>query len=289
MRAELAQSAGFCFGVRRAIDLVYKEIEKEAARGADAKPIYTYGPIIHNESVVNDLAAHGVSVLESREALAALTEGVVVIRSHGVGKDIYELLDARGLEIIDATCPFVKKIHRLVNEHSQAGERVIVVGSAAHPEVQGIVGWAEGPIEVVENAEQAAQISLSKDEKTFVVAQTTFNIEKFKVIVDILQEKVYYVNVINTICSATSERQTAARALAEKADAMIVIGSLNSSNTRKLFEICSNACPDTQLVQTAADIRFAVGVRPELVGVTAGASTPNDIIEEVLTYVRNEF
>lgn len=291
MRVELAASAGFCFGVQRAIDMVYRQLEQEEKAGAAKKPIYTYGPIIHNERVVDDLAARGVKVLEDRAALEALADGngVVVIRSHGVGRDIYELLEQKGLQTVDATCPFVKKIHRLVQEHSAAGESVLVVGSAKHPEVQGIVGWAEGAIEVLESAEEARKKPSGDGKTLFVVAQTTFNSEKFEVILAILQEKGYYVNVINTICNATSERQEAARALAGRADAMIVIGGKSSSNTRKLFEICQAACPNTQLVQTAADVRFAADERFDFVGITAGASTPNDIIEEVLTYVRNEF
>lgn len=285
---ELAKTAGFCFGVKRAIETVYREIEK-AESSAEERQIYTYGPIIHNENVVANLAAHGVKVLNGPADLEALTQGVVIIRSHGMGRKIYDLLEAQGIEVVDATCPFVKKIHRLVREHSEAGEQVLVIGNPDHPEVEGIVGWAEGPIRVIADVEEAEKQCPKPGEKVFVVAQTTYNTQKFKVIVDILQKKGYYVNVINTICNATSERQEEAQKLAKRSDAMIVIGSRSSSNTKKLFEICKAECEKTQLVQTVADISFEAGESIDVVGITAGASTPNDIIEEVLTYVRNEF
>lgn len=287
-QVELARSAGFCFGVRRAIETVYREIDKEESENRQ-KQIYTYGPIIHNENVVAELERKGVKVLEDEAAIEKIEGGVVIIRSHGVGRHIYDLLERRGSVIVDATCPFVKKIHRLVQEHSAAGEQVAVVGSPDHPEVQGIVGWAEGPIKVIADAEIAEKESPEQGEKLFVVAQTTYNTEKFKVIVDILQKKGYYVNVINTICNATSERQEEARKMASRSDAMIVIGSRSSSNTKKLYEICKAECSNTQLVQSVKDISFGTDEKMDIVGITAGASTPNDIIEEVLTYVRNEF
>lgn len=279
----LAVSAGFCFGVKRALDTVYEALDKTPGR------LYTYGPIIHNETVVAKLAKRGVAVLENLEALEQLTEGTVVIRSHGVGRAIYELIEKKGLKLIDATCPFVKKIHRLVAEHTAAGERVVIVGNPTHPEVEGIVGWAEGEVLVLPEPEFAEKMPDGEGENLFIVAQTTYNIGKFKLIIEILQKKGYYVNVINTICNATSERQTEARALAREVDTMLVIGSESSSNTKKLYEICKDECNRTQLIQSVRDIRFESVGELGIVGITAGASTPNDIIEEVLTYVRNEF
>lgn len=290
VQVRLAETAGFCFGVQRAVDTVYRILEREAAKPeAERRQIYTYGPIVHNDTVVRGLQEKGVRVLESEEALRSLREGIVIIRAHGVPERIYTLLSERGLETIDASCPFVQKIQRLVKKHTEQGERVFVVGNPEHPEIVGIMGHAHGEAFVLPDRESAEKLPVSEGERVFAVAQTTFHIEKFKVIVDILRKRGYYVNVINTICSATFERQAEARELAGASDAMIVIGGSSSSNTKKLFEICKASCPNTQLVQTAADLKFYSDGAVRNVGITAGASTPKEIIEEVLTYVRNEF
>lgn len=287
---KLAETAGFCFGVQRAVDRVYEILKREKEKPEDVrKPIYTYGPIVHNETVVNRLREEGVQVVETEESLKELREGIVIIRAHGVPERVYRILSENGLEIIDASCPFVQKIQRLVKENTKNGIKTCVVGNPEHPEIIGIMGHAEGEAFVLPDAETAEKLPEGQGEKLFVVAQTTFNTEKFKQIVEILKKRGYYVNVINTICNATFERQTEARKLAGASDAMIVIGGSSSSNTRKLFEICKASCPDTQLVQTAADLKFHSDEAIRNVGITAGASTPKEIIEEVLTYVRNEF
>ena len=276
-----AKSAGFCFGVKRAVDKVYEQIEK-------GTKIYTYGPIIHNEEVVNDLEQKGVHVI-SEEQLMNLHEGTVIIRSHGVPKRIYEILENNHLDYIDATCPFVKRIHKIVEEESQKNNTIIIVGNDKHPEVEGICGWSVGKCIVVESEEEAEKLTFSKKEQLCIVSQTTFNNIKFKDIVEILQKKGYNVNVVNTICNATEERQSEARGIARKADAMIVIGDSHSSNTRKLYEICKEECKFTYFVQTKDDLSFDLPKTVEWVGITAGASTPNNIIEEVQNYVRINF
>ena len=283
MQVTVAKSAGFCFGVQRAVDTVYEQVEK------GVRPIYTYGPIIHNEVVVQDLEERGVQVLEGKEDLGQLTEGTVIIRSHGVGKEIYDLISAKGLNCVDATCPFVKKIHRTVEKESAAGRQIIIIGNDNHPEVEGIKGWCHHPALVIESAEQAEALNLPEGTKVCVVSQTTFNYKKFKDLVEILDKKRYDRIVVNTICNATEERQTEARQIADEADAMIVIGGSHSSNTQKLFEICRKECENTYYIQTVHDLDLEVLRSTGLVGITAGASTPKKIIEEVQEHVRIKF
>ena len=281
MQVTVAKSAGFCFGVQRAVDTVYEQVEK------GIRPIYTYGPIIHNEVVVQDLEERGVQVLEGKEDLGQLTEGTVIIRSHGVGKDIYDLISAKGLNCVDATCPFVKKIHRTVEKESAAGRQIIIIGNDNHPEVEGIKGWCHHPALVIESAEQAEALNLPEGTKVCIVSQTTFNYKKFKDLVEILDKKRYDRIVVNTICNATEERQTEARQIAGKVDAMIVIGGSHSSNTQKLFEICRKECENTYYIQTVPDLDLEVLRSTGLVGITAGASTPKKIIEEVQKRCQN--
>ena len=281
MQVTVAKSAGFCFGVQRAVDTVYEQVEK------GVRPIYTYGPIIHNEVVVQDLEERGVQVLEGKEDLGQLTEGTVIIRSHGVGKEIYDLISAKGLNCVDATCPFVKKIHRTVEKESAAGRQIIIIGNDNHPEVEGIKGWCHHPALVIESAEQAEALNLPEGTKVCVVSQTTFNYKKFQDLVEILDKKRYDRIVVNTICNATEERQTEARQIAGKVDAMIVIGGSHSSNTQKLFEICRKECENTYYIQTVHDLDLEVLRSTGLVGITAGASTPKKIIEEVQKRCQN--
>ncbi|MDO4521530.1 MAG: 4-hydroxy-3-methylbut-2-enyl diphosphate reductase [Eubacteriales bacterium] len=282
MKVTVAKTAGFCFGVQRAVDKVYEEVEH------GKKPIYTFGPIIHNEEVVSDLERRGVTVVESGEALSTLKEGTVIIRSHGIGPEIYEMIERQGLQLVDATCPFVRKIHRIVREHDRAGEQVVIIGNAEHPEVQGIRGWCKNRAMVIETEKEARGFWLENEKPVCVVSQTTFNYNKFKNLVEILAKKGYDINVINTICSATEERQTEARQISQEVDAMIVIGGRHSSNTQKLFDICNSNCKNTYYIQTLDDLERYSFPPVGCVGITAGASTPNHLIKEVQEYVRDE-
>ena len=285
MQVELAKSAGFCFGVQRAVDTVYKQIEENSA-----EKIYTYGPIIHNEEVIKDMEKKGVEVILSEEELKQIKSGIVIIRSHGVPKRICDLLDENKVRYVDATCPFVKKIHRIVEEKSRDGYHIVIIGNREHPEVMGIEGWAQGPATIIQTEEEARAFELvPESEKVCVVAQTTFNYNKFKDLVEIISEKRYDIIVLNTICNATKERQEEAYDIAKRVDAMIVIGDKRSSNTQKLFEICINACADTYYIQTLGDLNMNQLRSVETVGITAGASTPNKIIEEVQNNVRINF
>ena len=280
---KVAKTAGFCFGVKRAVEKVYEQVE------LGKENIFTYGPIIHNEEVVADLESKGVRVLASKEELEMLREGTVVIRSHGVPEEIYQLIEAKGLECVDATCPFVKKIHRIVEKESDHGRHIIIIGNDKHPEVEGIKGWCKGPVTVISDEEEAENLAVLPEEKLCIVSQTTFNYNKFQELVEILEKKRYDRIVLNTICSATEERQLEARQIACEADTMIVIGGRHSSNTQKLYEICRKECKNTYYIQTLVDLDTRPFQCIGCVGITAGASTPNNIIEEVHKHVRIKF
>lgn len=282
MNVILAKNAGFCFGVKRAVDTVYEQL------GAD-QPIYTFGPIIHNEEVVRDLKERGVTVINDMEELEQKPPGTVVIRAHGVEKGVCEEIKRRGFSIIDATCPFVLKIHRLVERYSGEGCQIVIVGNEDHPEVKGIRSWSDAACtQVIASREDALAFTADRGKKVCIVSQTTFNYKKFQELVEIIKEKGYDIIVLNTICNATEERQTEALAVAKQVDTMIVIGGRNSSNTQKLFEICKNECNNTYYIQTVKDLDLAKLGSVDNVGITAGASTPNNIIEEVQKNVRNE-
>ena len=278
MKVKVAETAGFCFGVKRAVDKVYELI------GTEQKPIYTLGPIIHNEGVVADLEARGVHVITEADLDFpddTLQNGTVVIRSHGVGKAIYDKLKEKNISYVDVTCPFVLKIHRIVEKESLAGNHIIIIGDKDHPEVQGICGWCQGPYTVIRNKEEAEVFVPPKGKKISIVSQTTFNYNKFKDLVEIFLKKSYDSTVLKTICNATEERQTEARAIARKVDAMFVVGGRHSSNTQKLYEICKEECKNTYFIETLVDLESKPFQSFGRVGITAGASTPNKIIEEV--------
>ena len=283
MKVLLAQSAGFCFGVKRALDTVEREIEK-----ADGRPIYTYGPIIHNEIVVDDLKARGVRVMDENCDLDRLEKGTVIIRSHGVSSRVMEELREDGFDVVDATCPFVLKIHRVVNEYAKKGYHIIITGNREHPEVEGFIGWIPGDdYEVIGSREEAEAIDLPLDRKICLVSQTTFNYKKFEELVEIIENKGYSIFCLNTICSATAERQNEAAAVADKVDVMIVIGGKHSSNSQKLYEICKEINPRTFFIQSRDDLDLSVIESIDSVGITAGASTPQKIIQEVQETCQN--
>ncbi len=279
----VAETAGFCFGVKRAVNMVYGEAESSDV------PVYTYGPIIHNEEVVHDLEAKGVKVIRSLDELNQLPKGKIIIRSHGISKAEHDKMQSSGFEVLDATCPFVLKIHRLVGEYSRKGYTIVIAGNHEHPEVEGIMGWVEDQsVYTVQNPDDVEKLPLSPDEKVCFVAQTTFNYNKFQELVEIITKKGYDIIVLDTICNATEERQAEARMIAGRSEAMIVIGDKHSSNTQKLYEISKKECANTYYIQTSKDMDYRQIQSINNVGITAGASTPNYIIEEVSKNVRNE-
>ena len=289
MEVKVAKTAGFCFGVQRAVDKVYELIDSCPDR------LFTLGPIIHNEEVVNDLEKKGVRVA-SEEELKTLPEGsTVVIRSHGVGKKVYDQLEECGLSYVDVTCPFVLKIHRIVEKESKAGSHIVIIGDPDHPEVVGICGWCIGSYTVIRTKQDALDFVPPESKNVCIVSQTTFNYNKFKDLVEILREKRYdntvlnILNILNTICNATEERQREAKSIAGEVDTMLVVGGRHSSNTQKLFEICKKECGNTYYIQTPVDLDSEMFQCSSYVGITAGASTPNKIIEEVQEHVRIKF
>ena len=280
MEIILAKSAGFCFGVQRAVDTAYKEAGKQH--------VYTYGPIIHNEEVIEDLRKKGILVIDDLAELDQQKDATVIIRSHGVSKDVMDQLEARHVNVVDATCPFVKKIHTIAQDESKKGNRIIIVGNRDPPEVEGIIGWCETKAYTVQSVSEAEDLVKNiENEPNFeqinfsLVSQTTFNKNKFKDIVDIIRKKLYNVFVHETICNATAVRQTEARNIAKTVDAMIVIGGRNSSNTQKLYDISKQECENTYYIQTLVDLDLTTFESVSRVGITAGASTPNKIIKEV--------
>lgn len=268
----VAESAGFCFGVKRAIEMAYEAI------GVEPK-LYSYGQLIHNKTVTDDLASKGLEIVEN---LDGLTEGTLLIRSHGVGKALYDEAEAKGLKILDGTCPFVKKIHNIVHDKLAEGMGIIIVGDGTHPEVIGINGWCENAAVILEDEEAAKTKEIPEKEKYAVVVQTTFRQAKFDKILEILQDRGVNMEVHNTICSATEKRQTEAEELSKTVDKMIVIGGKNSSNTQKLVEICAKNCGNTVHIETICDLVLNNFGKDDKIGITAGASTPPAIIKEVV-------
>lgn len=268
----VAESAGFCFGVKRAIEMAYEAI------GVEPK-LYSYGQLIHNKTVTDDLASKGLEIVEN---LDGLTEGTLLIRSHGVGKALYDEAEAKGLKILDGTCPFVKKIHNIVHEKLANGMGIIIVGDGTHPEVIGINGWCENAAVILEDEEAAKTKEIPEKDRYAVVVQTTFRQAKFDKILEILQDRGINMEIHNTICSATEKRQTEAEELSKTVDKMIVIGGKNSSNTQKLVEICAKNCGNTVHIETIYDLVLNNFGKDDKIGITAGASTPPAIIKEVV-------
>ena len=273
MKVILAKQAGFCFGVKRATQLAFE------AAGKNQKT-YTLGPIIHSPQVVGKLADLGIKALDSLEGLDS---GTIIIRSHGV--ELKEMDEARKkkLDIVDATCPFVKKAQDHVKSLSESGYGVVVVGDADHPEVQGIVSYGGEKIFVVATGEDVKK--LPKMSKIGIVAQTTQSFENLKNIVTECLLRGGEIRVYNTICDATAVRQEEAKELAGQVDCMLVVGGFNSANTRRLLEVCVELQPRSHQIETVAEINLAWFEGAERVGITAGASTPKWIIDEVVNKI----
>lgn len=273
MKIEIAAHAGFCMGVRRAVEAAMKVAESGV-------PSCTLGELIHNPTVVEMLAHHGVPAVSSAEEAQGRQ---VLIRSHGVSPQILAELKEKGCPVLDLTCPFVDKLHRIVAEETGDNCPLIMVGEKEHPEVRGTCGWARGEVYVVASAEEAEK--LPQLQEAVAAAQTTFPPERWSAILTILRRKVATLHEHNTICNATSVRQAEAKELAARSDAMIVIGGKNSANTRKLYEACKALCPRTILVESAAEVPPAFANNPDKIGITAGASTPANSLEEVYTHM----
>ena len=273
-RIEIAAHAGVCYGVERALSMA-----ADAATSAPA-PVHTLGPLIHNPLVVKELEAQGVGLAET---LDDASSGSIIIRAHGVVPAVIEQARARDLTVLDATCPYVKRVHAAAEKLVREGYQLIVVGESGHPEVEGIMGHADGAARVVSCADDLAGLEISN--RVGVVVQTTQTQATLAGVVSALLTRASEVRVINTICSATQERQQAASELASRADVMIVVGGKNSGNTRRLAQICAERCERTHHVEDACEIDPAWFTGAGLIGITAGASTPSSHIERAVNTI----
>jgi len=275
MKVILAEHSGFCFGVKKAIDTAFDEVSFNEGK----TPIYSYGPLIHNPQVVAQLQSKGVTVVEDLEVSYA--PGNWIIRSHGISEEVYGLLEEKGAKIIDATCPFVRRIQKLVKEYDQRGYQIAIIGDPSHPEVIGINGWCSNKGVIVQSKEDLEKID--SQQPLCVVVQTTMSLVHYEELVVAIKSQVQDLVLFNTICNATKERQEAARQLAQNADAMVVVGGYASSNTQKLVTICRGENPTgTFHVETAEELDIKKLRQYKVLGVTAGASTPHWIIKEVV-------
>ncbi len=274
-RVIIAEHAGACYGVERALSMALKAAQE--AR----QPVHTLGPLIHNPLVVADLEQRGVSPAATPDDAGT---GTLVVRAHGVTPQVSAHARELGLDVIDATCPYVKRVHHAAEKLAREGYQVLVIGESGHPEVQGIMGHAGENALVVSSEEEIDALALAK--RVGIVVQTTQTIELLRRIVARLLGRVEELRVVNTICEATSERQNAARDAAREADCMIVVGGRESGNTQRLAQICHEMCAKTHHIEDANEIDPTWLAGAETIGITAGASTPAEHIERVRTRIR---
>ncbi|WP_419026345.1 bifunctional 4-hydroxy-3-methylbut-2-enyl diphosphate reductase/30S ribosomal protein S1 [Emergencia sp.] len=267
-----AENSGFCFGVKQAIEKTELQI-----RNNKGKKIYTCGPLIHNQFVIDNLADQGVGIIYQPEE--AEEGDIVIVRSHGETKAFFYRATERGLCVIDATCPFVNRIHQLVHEAYQQGKQIVIIGDENHPEVTGINGWCENTALIVNSKEEAETI---REGNLFLVCQTTIKKELLDDIISVIESKNFTMEINNTICNATKERQQSCEALSKKVDAMVIVGGKNSSNTRKLYEISKKNCNNSFFIENIKDLPLKQLRKCNKIGVAAGASTPECVIKEVI-------
>jgi len=277
MKVKIAKEAGFCFGVKRAMKMAWDELESDA-------DIYALGPLIHNKQAVQKYEEKGLKTIDTINDIP--NNKNVIIRSHGVSKEVYDEANFKDLNIIDTTCPFVKKIHNIVNEFYEKGYKIIIIGDKNHPEIIGINGWCENSASIIKSIDDVNNLNLDNKDKYCVVSQTTLNLELYNTLVNELSKKLDNITFKNTICSATKTRQQAAKELSVDVDCMIVIGGKHSSNTQKLVNICKEQVP-TFAIETKDDLDTEQLKDFNLIGVTAGASTPNWIIDDVMSFIES--
>ena len=275
MEIIVAENAGFCFGVKRALELVARATDEHS------RPVYTLGPLIHNPQEMARLEASGVREVRSLDEVRA---GALVLSAHGVDPEVEQAAQARGLPIIDATCPFVKRAHSRIRSLAEQGYAVAILGDRGHREVEGLAARAGGKAEIVTSAEEVERLPFRR--RWGLVVQTTQRPAVLREVAGALAERCRELRVFNTICEATIKRQDSARELAERADVMIVVGGRNSANTRRLREICASTGTPTHHVEKAAELDGAWLEEVQTVGVTAGASTPAWIVEDVVKRLR---
>ncbi len=280
MSIEKADFMGFCFGVKNAVDRANHELSNNSK-------LVCYGDIIHNKDVVTKLENDGLIVVEDIEETLNYTNYTVLIRSHGVSKRVIEFLESNNINYIDATCPKVKNIHKIVEKYSKDNHEILVVGDGNHPEITGIIGWISGDHTLIETLEDVEKFNYSLEKKYCLVCQTTFNFNILKEIVEIFNKNDYTNMIVhNTICDATLKRQNSCEELAARSDLLLVIGGKNSSNTKKLYELGKLNCENTFLIENYKEIPYKYIDKNTKIGITAGASTPEWVIEEVILNVR---
>ena len=268
----LADTHGFCFGVDNSVNLAEKVVSENSE-------VYALGSVIHNKIVMDKLTREGMKVVDSLDEVP--NGSIVVIRAHGVAKNIYIEAKKKDIEVVDATCPYVKKIHDIVSEKDKEGYKIVIIGNSKHPEVEGVNGWCSNKAYIVHSVDELDIEYLKDFDKVFVVAQTTITQELWNSVLDELNRHIDNLEFSKTICNATEKRQTDARKLANQVDLMIVIGDSKSSNTQKLYEICK-ACVETIMVESAEEISCQYIQKYKMIGITAGASTPESVIKEVI-------
>ena len=273
MEIKIAKFSGYCYGVKRAMDLALEKLDETSE-----KKVYSLGPLIHNDQAMKKFTDKGLIVEEDINKIEK--NSTAIVRSHGLPKDFYDKMDIISTNVVDATCPFVKKIQDIVYENYKSGHGIILIGDKDHPEIRGINGWSDNSSIIINSIEDVERFDFSEDRAYIVAVQTTYKLEKYLQIEKILKNRLKKVEFFNTICYATRERQDAARELSKTVDAMIVIGGKSSSNTKKLAEICSENCI-TFLIETAKEIDLEKISSFSTIGITAGASTPDFIIDEV--------
>lgn len=277
MNIKIAKEAGFCFGVKRAMKMAWNELETN-------DDIYALGPLIHNKQAVNKYEEKGLKTVEVIESIPNFKN--MIIRSHGVSEKVYKDANEKQINVVDTTCPYVKKIHRIVKTYHDKGYEIIVIGDSKHPEVIGINGWCGDCAKIIKTLDDLDAIKFDNSKKHVVVAQTTINLELYNEIISKLDKKIDNIIFNNTICSATKVRQLAAKELSHEVDCMVVVGGKHSSNTQKLVNICKEAV-ETFAIETKQDLNIDKLKEYELIGITAGASTPDWIIEDVVEFIES--
>lgn len=286
MKIVLAEKMGFCFGVKRTVDIALKMIENQE------KNIVTYGPIIHNEDLTNYLSANGINYTTNIDEIDPNVVKKVIIRTHGAQKKVIDKIKEKGINVVDGTCPYVMRVHRIVEKLSKENYPILIIGNKEHPEIIGVMGYISNdvPCLVVKDLEEVEVLRkqgiFDKFKKIGIVTQTTEKIDKVRKIVNYLMDFIPEVRYFKTICYATDENQNAIKKLAPMADIVIVIGGKHSSNTIKLYEISKNYCPRTYHIQNEKDLKIEWFKYDDVVGITAGASTPDWVIQKVIEKIK---
>lgn len=278
MEIIIAKDSGLCYGVKRAIQIAKETLSKEKGK------VFTLGDLIHNPQVISDLEQQGI---RSREDMDELTEGTVIIRSHGVSPDIYKKIEEKNIKIVDATCPIVKRIQRLVEALAEEEEEIVIVGNKKHPESRGLIGYSQGKGIIVESEEQAQK--MPKKKRRAVLVQSTQDMNLFQKVAAALIERTEEIKVFNTICQSTQTRQKSTSELASRVDTLFIIGGKNSSNTNKLYQISKRVLPNTHFIVNSAQITSEMLKGAKKIGLSGGASTPPEAIEEAVARIKSKF